>query len=209
MFSFIKWNQMMQKKEQRDDDDSGLYSSQLLSKESLRKSSVSECRNLLPIKKNRPACHSNFNDIDIDIDIENDIENDIKYSVPDDRMKKFDKASKCNALEKQKGIKQPKTISCNQRFVACEQNLGEVYYDNNISIIEDETPLVDNTNRIRTSRRERKSSFNNKYVHNISITDDEVELSETSYKDNLNTVEVKRSTKKPRIINTINGMDHY
>lgn len=152
--------------------------------------------------KDRPAHHSNLNDINI--------EDDIKYSVLDDKIKKGDKAIKCNALEQQKDIKQSKTISCPRGFVTYERNLGKVYNDDNISIIEDETSQVNNMNRIKTSHGRKKSNFDNKYDNNISITDDEEELPRTNYKKHLNTIEItKRSTKKPRTINTFNGTDRY
>ncbi|KAI4483122.1 hypothetical protein M0804_008177 [Polistes exclamans] len=152
--------------------------------------------------KDRSAHHSNFNDINI--------EDNIKYSVLDDRIKKGDKAIKCNALEQQKDIKRSKTTSCPQGFVTYEKNLGKVYNDDNISIIEDETSEVNNMNRNKTSHRRKKSNFDNKYDNNISITDDEEELPRTNYKKHLNTIEItKRSTKKPREINTFNGTDHY
>ncbi|XP_015177403.1 PREDICTED: uncharacterized protein LOC107066889 [Polistes dominula] len=136
----------------------------------------------------RSARHSNFNDIHI--------EDDTKFSVLDDRIKKINRAIKCNALEQQKNIKQSKAISGSQELVTYEKNHGKVYDDRDINIIEDETSQVDNMNRIRTHHKRKKSNIDDKYDKNISNTNVQYKIT-------------KHSTKKQRIINTFNGRDRY
>ncbi|XP_046816985.1 putative uncharacterized protein DDB_G0282499 isoform X1 [Vespa crabro] len=153
-------------------------------------------------KKHRTIHYSNSSD--------SDIENDIKNSVSDERKKRNDKAIRHNALEQQKNIKKPETISFTQGSVSYKENLYNVYHDCSVSIIEDEEPSrryesmirVNDMNRIETPNRGKKSTFKYNCNRDISTTDDEVELPGTNYKKHLNTIEViKHSAKKPKIIN--------
>lgn len=143
-------------------------------------------------KKHRIIHRSSSSDSDIDNDIQNFVSNE---------NKKDDKVIRHNALKQQKDIIQSKTISFTQGSVSYEGNL--VYHDHSVSITEDEEPRVDDTNRIGTHPREKKSSFKYNCTRDISTTDDEVKLpGEINYKKHLHTMEViKHSAKKPRIIN--------